>query len=248
MKVSRAFVGLALVGLFSGSAFGAIVPGESYQNEPWLYEIYNSLYGTSFASTNDPAFLALQQDNFETLAIDSDVESITFTAVWRQSWLEDNIFFYTLDQNGDPEQFTHVVGPVDNTGPNSGQGQLTLPSTTVNVQGLTEIGFEDRAKDPSSPFTYYWFSQPDQNDGQYSVVAGEVHTLLLATNIPDTYLLCFEDLPYTYFASATDIGDTDYNDFLVQITLNRTVVPEPSSMALLGLGLAGLAVRKLRKR
>jgi hypothetical protein len=64
----------------------------------------------------------------------------------------------------------------------------------------------------------------------------------------DTYVLTWEDLPYTYFSGAVDIGDQDYNDILIQFTLNRTVIPEPSSMALLGLGLAGLAVRKFRKR
>jgi len=58
-------------------------------------------------------------------------------------------------------------------------------------------------------------------------------------------------LPYDYLVDGDgkiqDIGDRDYQDILVQITLNRTVVPEPSSMALLGLGLAAVAYRRFRK-
>ena len=179
--------------------------------------------------------------------------SITFDALWRQSWLTQNAGYYTLNGSNNPDVLTPILGPIDNSGLNSGQGVLTLPAVTVPTTGLTEIGFYDHATIPGEPLNpgFTWYSQPSQNDGNYLAVPNEVHMLLLSTNIADTYLLAFEDLPYTYTVEGSggpvDIGDTDYQDMLVQITMNHAPVPEPSSIALLGMGLAGLAVRKIRK-
>ncbi|GMV90293.1 MAG: hypothetical protein AMXMBFR82_00710 [Candidatus Hydrogenedentota bacterium] len=251
MKLRRALIALALVAFVSTTAFAAtIVPGTPNPvGEKELYEIFNELYGTAYTGNNDAAFLALQVMDFQTFVLDPDVESITFEAVYRQSYLEDDIYLYSdVDNIGKPAPLTHIVGPIDNTGPNSGQGALSEPAVNVNVSGLGEIGFLDKAKDPTSPFTFEWYSQKEQNNGQFSTGTDEVHVLLWAVpGMTDTYVLTWEDLPFTYFAGNEDIGDQDYNDILIQFTLNRTVIPEPSSMALLGLGLAGLAVRKFRK-
>ncbi len=254
MKLRRALIALALVAFMSQSAFAALmVPGDSIPpGEKHLYEIFNELYGTAYTSNNDAAFLANQVVDFQTLTLDPDFCSITFEAVYRQSYLEDDIYLYSdVDEIGDPAPLTHILGPVDNSGVNGGQGNLTgtIPAVNVDVTGLTELGFLDHAKDPNSAFAFDWYSQTSLNDGQFSTGNDETHVLLW--NVPgmsNTYLLTWEDLPYTYFSGNEDIGDQDYNDIVIQMTLNPCVVPEPSSMALLGLGLAGLAVRKFRKR
>jgi len=252
MKLSRALIALALVAFVSHTAFAVtIVPGTPNPvGEKELYAIFNELYGTAYTGNNDAAFLAQQVMDFQTFVIDADVESITFDAVYRQSYLEDDIYLYSdVDNIGAPAPLTHIVGPIQNTGPNSGQGALSEPAVNINVSGLSEIGFLDQATYPGSAFSYNWYSQKEQNNGQFSTGVDEVHVLLWAVpGMADTYVLTWEDLPYTYFAGGEDMGDQDYNDILVQFTLNRTVIPEPSSMALLGLGLAGLAVRKFRKR
>jgi hypothetical protein len=251
MKLRRALIALALVSLVSHSAFAVlVVPGDPNPvGEKKLYELFNELYGTTYTSNMDPDFLALQVVDFQTFVLDDDVCSITFDAIYRQSYLEDDIYLYTDVGTNPPVALTHIVGPIDNSGPNSGQGALSEPAVVVDVTGISEIGFVDFAKDPTSPFTYNWYSQPSFNNGQFSTGDNEVHVLLWAVpGMADTYVLTWEDLPYTYFSGLDDIGDQDYNDILVQFTLNRCVIPEPSSMALLGLGLAGLAVRKYRKR
>lgn len=258
MKLRRALIALALVAFMSQSAFAAlIVPGDSIPpGEKHVYEIFNELYGTSYTSNMDPTFLANQVVDFQTLTLDPSICSITFQAVYRQSYLEDNIYLYDdVNAVGDPTSLTHIVGPIDNTGPNSGQGNLTgfQPAVTIDVSGMNEIGFLDHAVYPPDSSVYFdWYSQydsPDRNAGQYSTGSNEDHVLLW--QVPgqsNTYLLTWEDLPFTYFSDGVDIGDQDYNDIVVQLTLNPCVVPEPSSMALLGLGLAGLAVRKFRRK
>jgi hypothetical protein len=59
------------------------------------------------------------------------------------------------------------------------------------------------------------------------------HMIMLKTPDPNTFLLAFEDLP-------EGRADWDYNDLLVEVYTQ--VVPEPASMAILGMGIAGMAI------
>jgi len=246
-----------LLGLsVAAPAFGVVIPGVPNGGEPYLYAIYNQLYNSNFTSNDDANFLALQT-GLETLVIDPDVESITFEALWRQSFLTDNFGYYVPSQQKMPANMTDVLGPFDNSGSNQGQGAIVGSSFVLDTTGLSEIGFYDHATLPSDPnIGFTWYSQSFLNDGQFQTTPGEIHVLILATSNPDVFLLCFEDLPYDYFVEDTlskgvplvNIGDQDYQDLLVQITLNRTVIPEPSSLALVGMGLAGIAAMRLRKR
>ena len=247
-KISALGLGLLIAAV---PAFAAITPGVPNGGEPPLYQIYNDIYGTNFTGNDDVNFLNLQT-GWETITLDPDVESITFDTLWRQAYLEDEIGYYT-SSNAKMVNMTPVLGPYTNTDPNQGQGAVVEDPTTISAAGLGTIGFYDHASLPGQPNTYFnWFSESSLNDGQWQTSPGEVHVLILMTDDPNTYLLCFEDLPYTYMvdenAKQTDIGDQDYQDVLVQISLNHTVVPEPSSLVLLGLGLAAVTYRRIRSR
>lgn len=247
--VATACVALGLIGF---PAVAAIVPGTPNGGEPELHSIYNTIYGTNFSGASDANFLALQT-GWQTITLDSDVESITFDALWRQSFLIDNVGYYTQSKSKISLNMNQVLGPYDNTDPNQGQGMLTSNPVTVDANGLGTIGFYDHAVLPGNSSVYFnWFSESFLNDGQFQTTPGETHVLILTTPYADTYLLCFEDLPYDYLvdgqAKQQNIGDRDYQDILVQITLNRTVIPEPSSVMLLGLGLASVVARRFWKK
>lgn len=249
--VGVATILILAIGVLPASA--TITPGQPNGGEPWLYQIYNQLFATNFQTTDDPDFLALQT-GIQTFQVGELVGSVTFEVVWRQSFLEDTFGIYTAGGGNAKVLQTDLLGPFTNDGPGQGQGPVTGASITLSADQLPSIfGVYDRAVLPgNSSVGFTWFSEPNLNDGQPQTGDGEIHALVLATPYADTYLIAFEDLPYDFLVDeelqnqiGVDIGDQDYQDLLVLVTFN--IIPEPSSLVILGLGLAGLAVGRFRK-
>lgn len=219
----------AIAAFMAGPALAdSIEPAEPWNsgnpgNEYNLYEIYNHILNDSFGGggtyTSNAELNSLQVSDDEFFTLAGDAGEITAAAHF--AYYAQTFGWYTDDGSGgitENELFTVTS-----------RGFLDPASNTHALNASGEFGFYD------SIGFLTWYSDPSQNQGM------EDHLVVYQVDgFEDTFVLAWEDIPL-------EMSDMDYNDLVLTVYLgSQNIVPEPTSMLLVGMGVAGLMVRRIR--
>ena len=190
-----------------------------------LYEVVNALYLTSYGSGADMLFAQVAAPLDEVFSGGQAIQATAHYADFVQTF-----GWYQYTGAGDPTDLTALLYVED-------YGLGDWGSATISPVG--DFGFYDQAGEASSPDTFTWYSESDEN------VGGEDHMvlydlgLLVDASYDGSYLMGWEDKPF-------NVADLDYQDLVLELTPGGGIVPEPTTMVLIGLGVAGLLFRRRR--
>ena len=208
--------------------------------ETLLYQIFNEIYGTDLAD-NAELVSTYGNDNFETYTVAAG-QSVTFDveALWMDAYYTQDLSFYTssgtwdilFGGNDEIDNSWRLVNSNNGTG---SVGNLSGIGLTGQFTADETFGFSNYSYNPDNAWTNFTFYSEESLN-----TPNETHMLFFTTPIEGVWFAAVEDLPLS-----NTYSHQDFNDFVFQFS--ESVVPEPSSMLLLGIGISAMAIRRFRR-